>query len=41
MEIKPATSLLNPFSVELDLAEAVMRAPENRIARKASDMRGY
>jgi len=35
------TSLIEPFGVQLDLAEGVMRNPENCVARHASDMRGY
>jgi glucose-6-phosphate isomerase, archaeal len=41
MEIQPTTSLIQPFSVQLDLAEGVMADPHARIARNASDMRGY
>ncbi len=34
-------SFLPPFSLELDLEDGVMRNPERRFVRKASDMRGY
>jgi glucose-6-phosphate isomerase len=41
MQVQPTTSLIQPFSVQLDLAEGVMADPHARIARYASDMRGY
>lgn len=33
--------LMQPFGLEIDLDTGVMREPERRIVRKASDMRGY
>jgi len=30
-----------PFSLDIDLAEGIMRNPTNHIVRRASDMRGY
>jgi glucose-6-phosphate isomerase, archaeal len=41
MEVQATTSLIQPFSVQLDLAEGVMADAHDRIARNASDMRGY
>jgi glucose-6-phosphate isomerase, archaeal len=41
MEVKPTTSLIQPFSVQLDLAEGRMADAHARIARNASEMRGY
>jgi len=41
METDPKTSLLEPFGVQLDLVEGVMRDPEDHIVRNASEMRGY
>jgi glucose-6-phosphate isomerase len=41
MQVKSTTSLIQPFRVQFDLAEGIMLAPESRIVRRASDMRGY
>ena len=35
------TTFINPFGVELDLVEGLMRQPKNHLVRRASDMRGY
>ena len=40
MNTREAT-LINPFGIDLDLAEGVMRQPKNHLVRRASDMRGY
>jgi glucose-6-phosphate isomerase len=37
----PATSLIEPFGVRLDLAEGLMADATRRTQRRASDMRGY
>ena len=41
MPIDPKTPLIEPFGVQFDLVEGIMRDPEDQIARRASDMRGY
>ena len=41
MELNPATSLIEPFGVQFDLAAGIMENPADHIARRASDMRGY
>jgi len=41
MFIKDTTSFIEPFAVELDLENGVMRDPKNHIVRRASDMRGH
>ena len=41
MDIKESTSLIDPFAVELDIEQGVMRDAKNHIVRKASDMRGH
>ena len=41
MEDRSKTSLIQPFGIQLDLVEGVMIDPQARIARRASDMRGY
>ncbi len=35
------TSLIQPFVVDFDLKEAILKNPKNHIVRRASDMRGY
>jgi len=35
------TTLIEPFSVDLDLAAGVMKNPAQHLVRRASDMRGY
>ena len=35
------TTLIEPFSVDFDLAAGVMKNPTNHLVRRASDMRGY
>ncbi len=35
------TELMMPFTAEIDLGDGVMRDPDRRLVRKASDMRGY
>ena len=40
MDIKESTSFIDPFAVELDLENGIMREAKNHIVRKASDMRG-
>jgi glucose-6-phosphate isomerase, archaeal len=35
------TSLIEPFSIQLDLAEGIMLNAHEQIVRRASDMRGY
>lgn len=35
------TTLIEPFSVDFDLAAGVMKNPTNHLMRRASDMRGY
>jgi len=39
--MSPRTSLIEPFSVQFDLAAGVMLHPHAQIVRRASDMRGY
>jgi glucose-6-phosphate isomerase len=41
MEIKETTSLIEPFSVGIDLEAGSMDAPQNHVVRHASDLRGY
>ncbi len=41
MTIAPTTSFLDPFGVQFDLAEGVMRDPRSHLVRRASEMRGY
>jgi len=41
MPNQPVPSLIEPFGVQFDLVEGAMRDSESRIARRASDMRGY
>ncbi|MHC5055178.1 MAG: glucose-6-phosphate isomerase family protein, partial [Planctomycetota bacterium] len=41
MFIKDTTSFIEPFAVEFDLENGVMRDPKNHIVRRASDMRGH
>ena len=41
MRIDPKTSLIDPFGVQFDLAEGIMRDPQDHVVRRASDMRGY
>jgi glucose-6-phosphate isomerase, archaeal len=41
MPTKPTTSFLYPFAVQFELAEGIMAHPQEQIARRASDMRGY
>jgi glucose-6-phosphate isomerase, archaeal len=41
MRVGATTSLIEPFGLQFDLVEGVMHDPESRIARRASDMRGY
>ncbi|HPM79049.1 MAG TPA: glucose-6-phosphate isomerase family protein [Candidatus Anammoximicrobium sp.] len=41
MEIKPTTSLIEPFGVQFDLAAGIMQSPADPIVRRASEMRGY
>ena len=41
MDIKPTTSLIEPFGVQFDLAEGIMEDPDSQVVRRASDMRGY
>lgn len=35
------TTFIEPFSVDFDLAEGVMKNPTNHLVRRASDMRGH
>jgi glucose-6-phosphate isomerase len=37
----PKTTWLAPFSIDIDLAEAVMKNPEKHNVRRASAMKGY
>lgn len=39
--LKPGTSLIDPFWVQIDLEEGTMPGATNRIVRTASDMRGH
>jgi glucose-6-phosphate isomerase len=41
MDIKESTSFIDPFTVELDIDQGLMRDAKNHIVRKASDMRGH
>ena len=41
MHTNAKTSLIEPFAVQFDLAEGIMENPDDHVARKASDMRGY
>jgi glucose-6-phosphate isomerase len=41
MQTNPKTSLIEPFGVQFDLAEGIMRDPEEHNVRHASAMRGY
>jgi glucose-6-phosphate isomerase len=41
MTAKPAATRIEPFGVQFDLVEGIMHDPQSRIARRASDMRGY
>ncbi len=41
MQIKPTTSLMEPFGVQFDLAAGIMLDPHDHIVRCAADMRGY
>ena len=41
MDIKETTSLIEPFSVGIDVEEGSMDAPQNHVVRHASDLRGY
>ena len=41
MSAKDPTPSIDPFSLELDLEQGLLPEPENRIVRRASDMRGY
>ncbi|MEN6364097.1 MAG: glucose-6-phosphate isomerase family protein [Rectinema sp.] len=41
MAIVSGTSFISPFSVDIDLAEGVMKHPKNHTVRRASDMRGH
>jgi glucose-6-phosphate isomerase len=41
MEIKESTSFIDPFTVELDIVQGLMRDAKNHIVRRASDMRGH
>jgi len=36
-----AKKIMQPFSVDIDLAEGVMKNPDNVLVRRASDMRGH
>jgi glucose-6-phosphate isomerase, archaeal len=36
-----STTVMDPFSIELDLEEGLMHGARNRLVRRASDMRGY
>jgi glucose-6-phosphate isomerase, archaeal len=35
------TTFINPFGLDLDLAEGLMRQPKNHLVRRAADMQGY
>src|SRR5688500_15242752 len=35
------TTFIEPFAVDYDLAAGIMKNPTNRLARRASDMRGH
>ncbi len=41
MQISPKTSLIDPFGIQFDLAEGIMRDPHDHIERRASDMHNY
>ncbi|MHB0958049.1 MAG: glucose-6-phosphate isomerase family protein [Pirellulaceae bacterium] len=41
MQLKPTTSLIEPFGVQFDLAAGIMLDPHDHIVRYAADMRGY
>ncbi len=41
MEIKSTTSFMNPYTVEYELAEGVMKEPKNHLVRNASAMKGH
>ena len=41
MQTKPTTSLIDPFSVQLELATGIMLNPHDHIVRRAADMQGY
>ena len=41
MQLKPTTSLIDPFGVQFDLAAGIMHNPTDHIVRRASAMCGY
>jgi glucose-6-phosphate isomerase len=41
MKLAEGTGFIDPFSIEIDVAEGVMRNPQNHLIRKASAMRGH
>jgi len=41
ISISNQTTLIEPFSVDFDLADGVMQNPSHHLMRRASDMRGY
>jgi glucose-6-phosphate isomerase len=41
MDFVPGTSMIDPFSVEFDLEQGIMKNYQNRTARKASAMIGH
>lgn len=41
MDLRPTTSLIEPFAMQFDLAAGIMENPDDHLVRHASDMRGY
>jgi glucose-6-phosphate isomerase len=41
MDVKPGTSFIPPFAVEIDLEAGTMRDAKRHLVRRASDMRGH
>lgn len=41
LALVPGTSLIEPFSVDYDLAAGVMKHPQSHLVRRISDMRGH
>ncbi len=33
--------IVDPFGIDIDLADGAMREPDNHLVRRASDMHGY
>ncbi|MCK5704335.1 MAG: hypothetical protein KAI29_24445, partial [Cyclobacteriaceae bacterium] len=41
MNIKDTTQFIQPFGVDIDLENGIMKNPTNHLVRNASDMLGY